>query len=639
MLVQEVIALLAVATVGLVAGRAIGLPPIVAYLVAGVVAGPSGLGWVTRSPAVEEIADLGVALLLFGVGIEFSLDRLRRTLGRMVASGGLQVGLTIPLSAAIFRALGASWPTGVFAGFLVALSSTAIVFKLHVEDETIDAPEGQAAAGILLFQDLALVPMMLLVPVLAHPGEGMAAAAGLALARAVGALGLLLVVARTALPRVLEVVARLGTSEVFPLAALVLAFGTALAATWLGLSLPIGAFLAGLALSGSRYAQQMFAEVLPLRDAFVAIFFTSIGLLLEPSTLIADPLLIAAMITAVVLKGCLAGAITGIFWRSQRLAVLTGFGLAQIGEFSFVLARQGSAAGVLPHPYEQAFLAAAIITMAATPFLFQAARRLEYVADNALGRGSELHDHVLVLGCGTTGTAVAHVLTETGIPFVALDMDPHDGSSHVPVRFGDATRRAVLEEVGAARARAAVIMVGDPVATRRIVALVRQLSRNARILVRARRVAEIEELERLGADEVVPSEFETSIELFVRLLTHLGVPRHVVRIQESLIRIDHYQALRGIAAAPELMAKTRDLVAGGMIERAQVMAGSEAAGKTLAELQIRSRTGATVLSVVRGETPMPTPGAATRFEAGDLVVLFGPHEAIDRALDLFDTRP
>jgi CPA2 family monovalent cation:H+ antiporter-2 len=196
----------------------------------------------------------------------------------------------------------------------------------------------------------------------------------------------------------------------------------------------------------------------------------------------------------------------------------------------------------------------------------------------------------------------------------------------------------VLEEMEAGRARAAVVAVGDPAATRRIVSLLRQLNGNARILVRARRVGEIEELERLGADEAIPSEFETSIELFVRLLTHLGVPRHVVRLQESLIRIGHYRALRGIGATPELLEETRKIVMGGILETAQVMKGSEAAGRTLAELDLRRKTGATVLSVVRNEVPEPTPDGPTRLEAEDLVVLYGPHEAIDRALRLLEPR-
>ncbi len=637
MLLREVIVLLAVATAGLVAGRALRIPAVVAYLVAGVAAGPAGLGLVSHSPAIEQLADLGVALLLFGVGIEFSLDELRRTLGRMVASGGLQVGATIGLTALAFRAIGVPWSHAVFAGFLVALSSTAIVFKLYDDAGTLDAPGGRAAAAILLFQDLALVPMMLLVPALAAPPDRMLGAAALALGRATVGLGVLLLLARTILPRLLGALARLDTPEVFPLAALVLAFGTALAATELGLSLQIGAFLAGLALSGSRYAQQVFAEVLPLRDAFVAVFFTSIGLLVEPAAVAAAPFFFGAMLVTVAVKGVVAGTITGALWRSPRLGIVTGVALAQIGEFSFVLARDGIAAGVLSAADEQAFLGAAVVTMAATPFLLRAAHALGH--DERAGTApAALRDHVLVLGCGTTGTAVARVLVETGVPFVAVDMDRRAGGADVPVRFGDATRRAVLDELDAAAARAAVVTVGDPIATRRIVSLVRQMNPRAQVLVRARRVAEIEELERLGANDVVPSEFETSVELFVRLLTHLGVPRHVVRLQESLIRADHYRALRGVGASPELLTRTQALIAAGIVERAQVLPGSEADGRTIGDLALRSRTGATILSLVRDDRPLPVPDAATALRAGDLVVLFGPHEAIDRALALFEPR-
>jgi len=235
---------------------------------------------------------------------------------------------------------------------------------------------------------------------------------------------------------------------------------------------------------------------------------------------------------------------------------------------------------------------------------------------------------------------VARVLKETGIPFVAIDLLAENIEAAkreaIPVRFGDATRRGALEALGVCRARAAVVTVGDPTSTRQIVALVRQTNATARILVRARRAAEIEELERLGADEVIPSEFETSIELFVRLLTHLGVPRHVTRIQESLIRLHHYQALRGVGTSAEVLTDARRLIAGGILETAEVMAGSAAAGKTLRELALRDRTGAMVLSVVRNEAPLPTPDGTTRLEAGDLVVLYGPHEAIDRAFALLE---
>jgi CPA2 family monovalent cation:H+ antiporter-2 len=367
-------------------------------------------------------------------------------------------------------------------------------------------------------------------------------------------------------------------------------------------------------------------------------------MLLQPGVLVGDAGLLGGMVAAVAFKGVLIAAIVRVVWRSGATAVLTGAALAQIGEFSFVLGRQGAAAGVISPRVEQAFLAAAILSMAATPFLMQAARRLALVGAGAPGeRGApELRDHVLVIGYGVTGQAVARVLRETGIPFAAVDLVSalvETGRKEgLPVRFGDASRRAVLEEMAAGHARAAVVAVGDPGATRRIVSLLRQMNPALRILVRVRRVGEVEELERLGADEAIPSEFETSIELFVRLLTHLGVPRHVVRVQESLIRLDHYHALRGVGTTPELLAQTRKLVMGGILETAQVMTGSEAAGRTLAELDLRRRTGTTVLSVVRNEKPLPTPDGPTRLEAGDLVVLYGPHVAIDQALRLLEPR-
>ncbi len=637
----EILLLLAVAAAGLLAGRLLRAPAIVAYLVAGVLVGPGFLGWASRTHGLEQIAELGVALLLFGVGIEFSLERLRRGLARVLLSGGLQVCATIAVTALGFGLAGLSWPVAIFTGFLVSLSSTAIVFKLYDESGEIDAPQGQAAAGILLFQDLALVPMVLLVPVLADPGPGDTVAALRVLGEASVALMLLLVLARVILPRVLQLVARAGTPELFPVAALVIAFGTALGATLLGLSLPVGAFLAGLAVSGSPFAQQVFVELMPLRDAFVAIFFTSVGMLVEPAMLLADPGAFLGLTLAVVVKGVLVGVIVGLIWRSARLAVLTGLGLAQIGEFSVVLLDEGITSGLIDASAEQAFLGATILTMGATPFLMQLARRLAAVerAGEAEPEG-QLRDHVLLLGYGETGRAIARVLRETGIPFAALDLiadEVEQGRGEgVPLHFGDATRRARLQELGAERMRAAVVALGDPLGTRRAVSALRQLNPRARILVRARHVVEIPELERLGADEVLPSEFETSIELFVRLLRHLGVPRHVARVQESLLRLDQYGALRGVGATPELLAQAEAVLTGGILETAQVMEDCEAAGRTLEEIGLRIRTGAQILNVVRGEAPLPSPGPDTRLEPGDLVVLYGPHEAIDRALRLLE---
>ncbi|MFQ5381432.1 MAG: NAD-binding protein, partial [Dehalococcoidia bacterium] len=258
------------------------------------------------------------------------------------------------------------------------------------------------------------------------------------------------------------------------------------------------------------------------------------------------------------------------------------------------------------------------------------------------GAAAEAGERVLLVGYGTTGEAVARVLRAAGVEFVALDMNAdrvHQGQLEgMPLRFGDASRRATLEAAGGAACRAAVIAINDRAATRRAVAMLRSMNDRARILVRSRRVEEIDELESLGADEVISGEFEASVELFARLLTNLGVPRHVARVQESIIRMDHYGTMRGTASSKELLPEIESLIRGGTLETAQVMEGSYAAGRRLSELDLRRGTGASVLTLVRDEVPISNPDGATRLEAGDMLVIYGPHAAIDGALRLLEPR-
>jgi CPA2 family monovalent cation:H+ antiporter-2 len=643
MVAIDVLTLLGAATVGLVAGRRLRLPPIVVYLLVGLLVGPAGFRLVRSSEAIEQLAELGIALLLFGVGIELSPAALRRGLARLVLAGGAQVALTVVLTTTLLSAFGMATRPALLVGFLVSLSSTAILFKLHEDAGDLDAPHGRVSAGVLLFQDLILVPMILLVPALAAPaGRAALGAAATGLLTATLALGALLLLARAVLPRTLAMVARAGVAELFPLTSVVVALGTALLAEHLGLSLPVGAFLAGLALSGSPYSHQVFGELLPLRDVFVALFFTSVGMLIEPWSLVAQAQLSVLLLGAVVAKGVATGLVVTVLWRSPRLGVRSGIALAQIGELSFVLAQAGVRQGVLLPETEQAFLAVAVVTMALTPLLVRVGA---WAAQLGAGAAAPVVDkgpaeHVVVVGYGSTGSAVARVMRETGLPFVVVEMlaeaVENAARDHMPLVFGDASLRAVLDHAGVSRARVVVVTVGEPWATRRIVSLVRQLGSGARIIVRARAVLEIDELEQLGADEVVASELEASVELFVRTLVHLGVPRHIVRLQESIVRAERYRALRGFGTTAELITKTQHLIEAGVIETAMVLEGSPLAGRTLAETDLMRRTGAIALSLVRGGVPQPVPSADTRLEVDDLVVLFGAHEAVDRALDLFE---
>ncbi len=641
----ELVILLALACTGLLLGRSLSLPAVVCYLLTGIVAGPGLLGLLEPSAEISELAEIGVALLLFGVGVEFSLFELGRGALRGLLTGLAQVLLSVAATAWLLTSLGLESMTALAVGFLVALSSTAVVFKLYDDHGQFRAPQGQAAVGILLFQDLALVPMMLVLPLLAAPAAAGGAEAAVSLLKAVAAVVALLVTARALLPRALALAARAGTPELFPPLALLIALGTALGATHMGLSLPIGAFLAGLALSGSPYAHQVFAELLPLRDAFMAVFFTSVGLMLDPSVAFKVPVLIAVVALAVVIKGALAGIAVGLAWRSARLGMLAGLSLAQIGEFSFVLGNEAARLGLIGQDLEQAFITVAVLSMAATPWMFSAGTKL---ADRTgePGQAATAHGHgqgVLIVGYGETGQAVARVLSETSIPFVAIDMKAErvraGAAEGMSVRFGDAGRRAVLESCGAAGVRAVLIAISDPAATKRIVRLVRSLNPAASILARSQGVEDIAELETLGVNEVVPAKLEASVELFARLLVLMGVPRHVARLQESIIRLGRYGAMRGVSSSGELLPEIERLIRGGIIETLEVMEGSEADGATLGGLDLRKRCGATALILLRGEEPVTNPVLDTRLEAGDLLVLYGPHQAIASAMALLEPTP
>jgi len=658
----DLVLLLAIACAGLLAGRLLGLPAMVAWLLAGVVAGPAGLGLLGYSDNLARLAELGVALLLFGVGVEFSLVGLRQRLARLLATGGAQVVVTAGATTLLFHEMGLTMQVAVVGGMLVSLSSTAVVFRLYSVSGELSAPHGQAAAGVLLFQDLALVAMMMVLPLLGGAANASALELAMGVARAVAAVVFLLVAARALLPPLLELAARAGAAELFPPLALLVALGTAMGASALGLSLPVGAFLAGLALSGSPYAQQATAELLPLRDAFLAVFFTSVGLLFAPAEIGSGGLLVLAILAAVLLKGAVSAAVVALGWRSVRVGLMAGVGLAQVGEFSFVLGQEALGLGLIDDAFFQGFLGAAILSMAVTPFATQAARRLYDIDISAPGgddqqanarAGAPGSERVLLLGYGQAGRAMARVLDSSGLSFVALDLAVDRVNEGVgdgyDLRFGDASRRATLEAAGGANCRAVVVGLGDPWATRAAVRLLRQMNPDAPILARAGNEEEISVLEKLGADEVISTGFESSVHLLASLLEHLGVPRHVARVQESILRMDAYGVLRGHAASAQLLPEVDRLLRGGTLVTAEVMQGSRACGSSLARLVATisgeetageqtpgERTSpeemAAVLSLVRDEQPLSNPPASTILEAGDLLVLYGPHAGIDAVL-------
>ena len=624
------------------------LPALPGFIVAGVLLGPNALGLVSDVHQVESLAEVGVILLLFTIGIEFSLSRLREMGRQVVIGGGAQVLLTVGLAAAVAAALGLAWPVAVLVGFLVALSSTAIVLKGLADKGEIDTPHGRLATGVLIFQDLCVVPMMLVLPFLAGAADGEGGAAGLAWALAKAGLVVagVLVLARTVVPRVLSEIVKTRSRELFLIAVILVGTLTALGTAAAGASLALGAFLAGLVISESDYGHQAMAELLPFRDVFISLFFVTVGMLVQVGFLRDHPVLALAGVAAIMGgKSVLAALGPAVLGYSGRVALLAGLAVSQIGEFSFVLARQGRGAGILAEGPYQTFLAVAVLTMLVTPFALQSGpalldalerwipldRLLPGFRPQALTPvGEPLTDHVIVAGYGLNGRNLAAALRSIRAPYLIVELNAQTvrqaRARGEPAFYGDATREEILRGLGAERARMLVVAISDPAATRRMVRVARALNPRIHIIARTRYVVEMPELTRLGADVVIPEEFETSIEIFARVLAHYGVPRgDIVRLVEE-IRGSQYEMLRGDASGRLSL----DGVAGVpqmAIERLRLAPQSALAGKRLAATGLRSETGALVLSVVRGDAEIATPGPQFRLVAGDVLVVVGqPHQ-------------
>ena len=621
------------------------LPALPGFIVAGVLLGPNALGLVSDVHQVESLAEVGVILLLFTIGIEFSLTRLREMGRQVVVGGGAQVLLTVGLSAAVAAGLGLAWPVAVLVGFLVALSSTAIVLKGLADKDEIDTPHGRLATGVLIFQDLCVVPMMLVLPYLAG-GSGGGTGVAWALAKAGLVVAGVLVLARTVVPRVLSEIVKTRSRELFLIAVILVGTLTALGTAAAGASLALGAFLAGLVISESDYGHQAMAELLPFRDVFISLFFVTVGMLVQVGFLRDHPALALLGVAAIMGgKSVLAALGPALLGYSGRVALLAGLAVSQIGEFSFVLARQGRGTGLLPEGLYQTFLAVAVLTMLVTPFALQSGpalldglerlipldRLLPGFRPQGLSPvGEPLTDHVIVAGYGLNGRNLAAALRSIRAPYLIVELNAQTvrqaRARGEPAFYGDATRDEILRGLGAERARMLVVAISDPAATRRMVRVARALNPRIHIIARTRYVVEMPELTRLGADVVIPEEFETSIEIFARVLAHYGVPHGDIERLVQQIRGSHYEVLRSDAAGRLSL----DAVAGVpqmAIERMRLAPQSPLAGKRLAATGLRSQTGALVLSVGRGDEEIATPGPQFRLVAGDVLVVVGqPHQ-------------
>lgn len=651
-----IIAVLAVAVTVLLSR--LKLPTVAGLLLAGALAGPFGLGLVHEVAAIEMLAEVGVVLLLFTIGLEFSLTRLRNIFRQVALGGVLQVGLTTGAITAV--ALGFDQPLGrsVFYGFVFALSSTAIVLRALAERRELDAPHGRIIVGTLIFQDLCVVPMVLIVPLLGGPGQpaGAALDIALALAKATGVVVATSAVSRFVVPRVLGWVAESRSREVFLLAILGLCIGTAWLTSLAGLSLALGAFLGGMVVADTEYGHRAMGDILPLRDAFVSVFFVSLGMLFDVRAVAAQPLLVGGLLGGfLLLKGLLATVAAMSMRFPARVAWLAGVGLAQFGEFGFVLARLGEHHGVIDAQAVSPLLAAGIVSMFLTPLLVRAAPHITAgekllaplerligvrAIDEVEAVTEKLSGHVVIVGYGVAGRFTAQALAACGVPYLALELNAESvraaREQGAPVYYGDATSAEALGHAHLESARALVLLINDASAAQRVVDTAKRVAPGVPVLMRAHYLAERAGLMAMGAKAVVAEEVEGAVEIIVRILRWLETPRNLIDERIQAVRAEVQSSERKRTIPRTALGDHRGL--GELkIESILVREGAFGVGQSPSSLSLRSGTGALVVAVRRGAKLLEQPDPTVPFEANDVVYLVGTSEAVRKALALLET--
>lgn len=630
------------------------VPAIVGFLFTGIVAGPHGLVLVKAVHDVEILAEVGLVMLLFTIGIEFSLRNMLQIKKSVLMGGSLQVLITFLAFFVISRQFGLLLGEAIFIGFLISLSSTAIVLKLIHERAEVDSPHGRTTLGILIFQDISIVPMILFTPLLVGATGNFGGSLLDLVAKGIGIILLVMVGAKWVVPRVLYQIARTQSRELFLLTIVLICLTVAWLTSSAGLSLALGAFLAGLIISESEYSHQAFGNILPFRDVFASFFFVSIGMLLDLGFLFKEPGVIVLIVIGVLaMKSTIAGFVTVLLGFPIRTAVLVGLALGQVGEFSFILSKTGVDHGLLAGETYQLFLAVTVLSMAATPFIIALAPRIaDIISQLPLPERlkSGMHpvpmikvagkkDHLVVIGFGVNGRNVARVARVAGVPYMIIEMNPEivrsEQAKGEPIFYGDATQEAVLIHANIKDAMVVVVVIADPAATRRITEIARRINPKLHVIVRTRYLQEMKPLYELGANEVIPEEFETSVEIFSRVLSKYLIPKDEIHKLVDEVRSDGYEMFRSLskksASLFDLDLHLHDVE----ISALRIDNKSTLVGKSLGQTELRKKYGVTVLAIRRDSQIFSNPDVDMQFVASDVLFVLGSPDKIAGVMGLF----
>ena len=651
-LLTDIVVLLSVSLMVAWVFTRLNLPTIVGFLASGVILGPDVLGFVSNEGEIAVIAEIGVILLLFSIGLELSIKELRRMASFVFGAGALQLGGTAAVVAGASYAAGYGVSTAIFFGCLGGLSSTAIVLTSLRETDELSSVHGRGMLGILLFQDLAVVPLLLIVPFLSGEAQGVGPVLW-TLGKAGGMVAAVWLVATYIFPWIADRVARTRRRELFTMFTVIVALGTAAASGAAGVSLALGAFLAGLVVSESPYSEQMTAEVEPFKDVFNSLFFVSMGLLVDPGLFAERPLPILGLFGGVVVvKFLVTGGVTALLGYGFRVAILVGLGLAQVGEFSFILAREGMQAGLLSDEQYGLFLATAVLTMAVTPLLLSSSRHLAErlmgswferlserlgATDRHLpggGGDDQLTDHVIIVGYGTNGQHLAESLKRFKVPYNIVELNSNTVLEYCddePIHYGDASRETILRELGAERAHSLIVTASDRRASHRILKAAERINPDLFVIARAQFLRDVGDMYRAGADRVVVEEFETALEIVGKTLEGFDVSPGKILREKDEIRVERSGSTDrpSLPGEPRARHTLRYLSSNFHTDFVRIPRGGEAAGRSIGELDVRRKTGATVIAVGREEELFSHPDPDFELQGWDEALLIGPPEAVE----------
>ena len=628
------------------------VPAIIGYLITGIIAGPNLLGLIESPENVRVMAEVGVILLMFTIGLEFSLNHLLK-IRRIVFFGGfLQFILTTGLTLLLARTYKMEWTAALFVGFLTALSSTAVVLKLLQERSDITSSHGRTIVGILIFQDIILVPLILFTPVLGGSGNAVGSQLLVLLLKTFGIIIFIYIGNRWLIPKLLHVIAMTRSQELFLMSILLICLAVALMTNALGMSLAFGAFLAGLMISESDYSHNAFGNLIPFKNVFTSFFFVSIGMLLDIGFVLQNPwLVLLTVILVILLKTIIAGFTAFILGHPFFNTVIVGISLSQVGEFSFLLAGMGLGYHIITPYYYQLFLAVAITSMALSPLLIQASGPLarlvmklplpQFMIDGLFPVAQvdipDLKNHVVLIGKDSRAINLAAMIKQMEMPFTSVIFDPDRAKRQIELGdmavYGDAGDEPVLRKAFAHTAGLVIVSVGDLIKAMEIVEKVRRMNKHAFIIVRSKHVTDIEELYRLGANQVIPEEFETAIDFFERILGKYLIPRMEIEKAIARVREDNYGIFREKArdARYSVLKDIPDIE----IAAVKVSETSDFAGKKILETALRKKYGVTLVALKHDDHIIPNPEPSAIINSGDIAYLFGKPEMVAVAVGVF----